>query len=62
MTAAASVEVTIRGGGQAFEVPVVDGYYAARFLDPAADVDEIIYDYVVKDESGAVLGRGEGPH
>lgn len=62
MTGAARLEVTIRGGGQTFEVPVVDGYYAARFLDPAADVKDDTYDYVIKDESGKVLGRGQGPN
>ncbi|WP_109508796.1 hypothetical protein [Nocardioides speluncae] len=54
------LEVTIRGGGDAFVIPVVDGHFAARFLDPAADRNDDTYDYVVKDESGNVLYRGIG--
>lgn len=57
-TEVATIEVSIRGGGESFEIPVIDGYFAARFLDPAADARDQTYDYVAEDESGEVLGRG----
>lgn len=57
-TDAKVVLVKFRDTGASFEAPVVDGYYAVRYHNPAARGGVGEFDYVVKDDAGKVLARG----